>query len=143
MTSLEEMPSLASHTEITRNLAVLTGIDSQTNTVKRLNQELIKVGGGHPIVEFVKEDNSTQAMKSDQWVTNNQMKMAGCKHILDRAKNKADSAEKTMETEIMKSLGKLEFDKFNPSKNCLVWPRRQQRINLSVLSVENSRIHNV
>ena len=69
----------------------------------------------------MKEDNSTQAMKSDQWVTNNQMKMAGCKHVLDRAKNKADSAEKTMETEIMKSLGKLEFDKFNPSKNGLVW----------------------
>ena len=112
---MAEMSTLASHTEISRNLTVLIGIDSQTNTVKYLNQELIKVGGGHPIVEFVKEDNLTQAMKSDQWVTNNQMKMAGCKHILDRAKNKADSVEKTMETEIMKSLGKLEFDKFNPS----------------------------
>ena len=68
MTSQEEMASLTDHTEITRNLAVLTGIDSQMNIVKSLNQELIKVGGGHPIVEFVKEDNSTQAMKSDQWI---------------------------------------------------------------------------
>ena len=49
MTSQEEMASLTDHTEITRNLAVLTGIDSQMNIVKSLNQELIKVGGGHPL----------------------------------------------------------------------------------------------
>lgn len=118
---MDEINSMISHAEITRNLAVLTGIDSQTHPIKSLNQEMIKVGGGHPFVEFVKEDDTTQSMKSDQWVTNCQMRMSRCKQSLDKRKSKADNSEKAIEREIIKNLGILEFEKFEPAKNCLVW----------------------
>ena len=123
-----DIENLSSQQELLEHLTTLTGIESHVASVVQNNQEITKVGGSLPRVEFVDENYTTEIKRSDQWITATKMRLKRSNLALERHKSCVEAGEKAAASEIIRNFSKIELEKLNPTSNCLIWMDKLDKV---------------
>ena len=123
-----DIQDLSSQQDLLEHLTTLTGIESHVSSVIQNNQEITKIGGSLPNVEFVDENYATEIKRSDQWITATKMRLRRSNLALERHRSSVEAGEKAAAGEIIKSFSKIELEKLNPTSNCLIWMDKLDKV---------------